>query len=91
MYPGDTRSAWPPGLLTDARVKHFWDADQEVGRYYAKHVTEHRMGEIEWDAYFLYAPGVEWRTEAPQHIVSGAPIVNNTDALAEALAERVFQ
>lgn len=91
MYQGDDRSQWPAQLLTDPRVVHYWDRDQILGRYYAEHVTDRRMGDIEWDAYFLYSPDSRGEEALPAAIVSGAPIVHNTEQLEEALNERVFR
>ena len=33
MVPGDSRSEWPPELLTDARVEHYWDEAKAVGTW----------------------------------------------------------
>ena len=36
MYPGDSRQRWPDTLLTDARVRHYWDEGRGIGQLYLK-------------------------------------------------------
>jgi hypothetical protein len=52
----DARFLWPSTALDDPRVVNFWDSEKTTGRWYAANVT-HRGSVIEWDAWFLYAPG----------------------------------
>ena len=53
-------------LLSDARVVHYWDGDQALGKLYGKALTLPRGRQLAWDIYFVYAPGVEWGEELPQ-------------------------
>ena len=34
MYPGDARARWRDTLLTDPRVRHYWDDQGLLGRLY---------------------------------------------------------
>ena len=92
MYPGDERSKWPPNLLTDARVIHYWDEPKAVGLWYAPHTasihgelapgSQWRDGAILWDAYLLYGADAEWSdAPTPGLIRWGRTIVAGRDAL----------
>lgn len=61
-----------------------------MGKYYSNYVTSGRMGDIEWDAYFLYGPEVRWDLSAPRHLATGAPIIRQPEALKEGLKKHVF-
>lgn len=82
MYPGDDRSEWPDGLLTDRRVIHFWDEPKRVGRFYLNHFDlEGYRAEALWDAYLLYAPEASW-THGPSPPISwGYTIVRKRENL----------
>lgn len=83
----DSRSRWPEEVLADPRVEHFWDAEKTVGRWYVwyeEHVT-HRGEEVEWDAFFLYAPGVSWGEAPPPAVTWGRPILRAKDRLRDGL------
>lgn len=86
MFPGDSRSDWPSGLLTDPRVRHFWDESKLVGRWYGENVTSRVKGHVEWDAYFLYPAEGVWR-DVPEPISRGRTIVSTRGRLAEAAAD----
>jgi hypothetical protein len=53
----DFRFMWRSKTLDDPRVVNFWDSEKVAGRWYATNVT-HRGPSVEWDAWFLYAPGI---------------------------------
>lgn len=85
MFPGDSRSHWPSGLLTDPRVEHFWDEGKLAGRWYGSHVTQPGSEHVEWDAYFLYGPKAPWQ-EKPEGMVSwGRTVVASRERLREDL------
>lgn len=50
-------------LLDDSRVVHYWDERMSLGKFYGS-VLELPRGDLAWDTFFVYAPGVEW-TERP--------------------------
>ena len=52
-------------LLTDARVTHYWDDHQSLGKLYGKTLSLPRDNDLAWDVYFVYAPGVEWTDQLP--------------------------
>jgi hypothetical protein len=81
MVPSDDRSAWHPESLPDARVLHFWDSQQNAGRWFGSHITNPGSNRIEWDAYFLYGRDAAW-AEVPTSMVSwGRTIVRSRDRL----------
>jgi len=91
MYPGDARSKWPPTLLTDARVLHYWDEERAVGRRYLSHVpammdrraaaTLAPAADAVWDAFFVYAPDDRWQEPVPVPVSWGYPIMVTRDQL----------
>ena len=83
MYPGDDHSKWPRGVLTDDRVRQYWDAEQVVGSWYGKHVTEGGDGHIEWDAWFLYDGDAEWTDEPSPMVGWGRTIAGTRKKLLE--------
>ena len=85
----DARSRRPTEVLTDPRVVHFWDEEKVAGRWYEKHVTR-RGDEVEWDAYFLYAPDVSWGEEPPEVVVWGRTILDTKQRFRGAV-KRLFE
>jgi hypothetical protein len=85
MYPGDARSKWPSGLLTDSRVVHLWDEPRVVGtRYLAQlpAIIDRRApetmppgGDAMWDAFYVYAAGDRWLDPVPVPLSWGYPIM----------------
>jgi hypothetical protein len=81
MYPGDARDRWRSGLLSDARVVHFWDEAQSAGRLFAGILPRLAVqratrsidveGDVLWDAYLLFGRDARWEVdEAPPDVVS---------------------
>lgn len=82
MLGSDAEAKWPRRLLTDPRVKHYWDAQKVVGTFYGENVSAGSPQHVEWDAYFLYGPEAEWIEEVPSGLVSwGRTIVGSRDHL----------
>jgi hypothetical protein len=85
MYPGDARSKWPAGLLTDPRVLHFWDEQRVSGTRYLSHLpallerrapeTMQPSADVMWDAFYVYRPGDRWRDPVPVPVSWGYPIM----------------
>jgi len=46
----------------DARVRHLWDGEKELGEAFARTLGLKRTA---WDVYLLYAPGIIWDGEGP--------------------------
>ena len=91
MVPGDSRSEWPPELLTDARVQHYWDEEKAVGAWYAQRIasmrdrltpeSEWNDGKVLWDAYLLYGADDRWDEAPSQLILFGRTIVAARESL----------
>jgi len=73
---------WTGNVITDPRVMHFWDDTKVVGRRFAVQETPAEIDAgIVWDAYFLYGPEAEWKTE-PEPLVSwGATVLDEYHTL----------
>lgn len=83
MVATDSRARWPEGLLDDPRVRHFWDEERVVGRWFGRHADYGDDPELViWDTYFLYGPEAEWGPEGPTDLRSwGYTIVETRDRL----------
>jgi hypothetical protein len=96
MYPGDGRQRWRDNLLTDPRVRHYWDEEGAVGRLYLqalptmwpKRSAETVLPDADklWDAYLLYARDAYWGDQPPEIVNWGAPILRTNETLVLDLA-----
>lgn len=50
-------------LVSDPRIKHYWDADERLGKFYETSLPT--PGTPSWDVYLLYRPGIMWTDAAP--------------------------
>jgi hypothetical protein len=50
-------------LVNDARSAHFYDPDLISGKAFAASMGS--PGEVAWDMYMFFAPGVRWGEQAP--------------------------
>ena len=79
MLAGDRRSAWDPDLMPDPRVRHYWDENRVLGRYFADKGAS--FGGVAWDIYFLYGPDASW-TDVPEPLISsGFTVIGSKDRL----------
>jgi len=95
MYPGDSRQRWPDALLTDARVRHYWDESRGIGQLYLKLLpalwpkrsAETVVPEADalWDAYMLYRPDAQWGDQHPEVVAWGYPILRTSETLVQEL------
>jgi hypothetical protein len=51
-------------LVSDPRVRHFYDPDRRVGQAIAESVGG--RGQVAWDTYLFYPAGGEWQATPPQ-------------------------
>ncbi|MCC6192547.1 MAG: hypothetical protein IT318_26270 [Anaerolineales bacterium] len=79
MLAGDARDEWDQALLPDARVRHFWDEERLVGRWFARKVEG--WDGIVWDAYYLYDAEARWEGTLPVAVSSGATVIDRRETL----------
>lgn len=92
MVATDTRGGWKPDLLSDKRAMHYWDADQEVGRWIADNVTTCKhLGPIAWDSFYLFDAEASWEETLGPIQSCGTPVFRATEDLSEALAAMLKQ
>jgi hypothetical protein len=83
MYPSVSREKWDETLMSDPRVKHFWDGELDVARWFAKQVDGYEG--VSWDTYYLYGPEAVWKTIPAPLASSGGPIYPERDKLRTAV------
>jgi len=89
MLPTDSPEAFPDAqkILSDSRVRHYWDSRRAVGARYKNWVPSTVRGPIEWDAYYLYPADAVWTGEAPpMRLASGRTILETRRDLTAAIA-----
>jgi len=89
MLPTDSPEVFPDAqlLMSDSRVRHYWDSRRAVGARYKTWVPSGVTGPIEWDAFYLYPADAVWVDEAPPtQLASGRTILETRRDLATAIA-----
>jgi len=91
MLANDSRSKWPPNLLTDARVIHRWDEPKTLGTWYGQRTSSIRLqltpdskwgdGEVLWDSFLLYGANARWDDVPTDLIHWGRTIVAGRETL----------
>ena len=94
MYPTDRRENWPPDVLTDSRVRHYWDEERTIGRWYMEQIgsmtaarapeSSAYAGDVFWDAYFVYGPDSRWEESPTELRRWGRTILRAQESLHEA-------
>ena len=97
MYPGDARHRWPGTLLTDTRVRHYWDETRAIGQLYLQMLptmwpkrspdTVLPDADALWDAYVLYGRGAQWNDQHPEIVGWGSPILQTNEVLLRQLEQ----
>lgn len=85
----DHKNQWDPDLLTDPRVEHYWDSDQEIGRWFDQNEDlvgfDFTKGPIVWDSFFLFGSDATWDA-FPTHLVAyGNTVTRDKDLLLESV------
>jgi len=89
MLPTDSPEAFPAAqlLMSDPRIRHYWDSRRAVGAGYKTWVPSSVTGPIEWDAFYLYSADAVWTSEAPpEQIAAGRTILETRRSLAAAIS-----
>lgn len=76
---------WDDQLLNDPRVTHLWDEDKVSGGFFGE-TFEDRQNWIQWDAYYLFDPGVPWNGASEKVLGSGRTIIGHSDELQAEIA-----
>lgn len=75
-------------LLTEPRVTHYWDPNQDVGRWFDENEQaicfDFNKGPIVWDSYLLFGPEVTWAAVPAPLISFGNTVISDKDDLLEA-------
>jgi hypothetical protein len=88
MFDGDERATVDAGLLADPRVTQFWDDGKRAGTWYARTLTRPDDPEwVEWDAFFVYPPGVAWEPAGARPLIWGRTVIGKREQLRSAVAQ----
>jgi hypothetical protein len=79
MLPSITKDKWDATIMPDLRVKHFWDGELEVARWFARQVDGYEG--VSWDMYYLYGPEAVWKTVPAPLAGSGGTIYREREML----------
>ena len=79
MLPSISSEKWDATIMPDARVKHFWDGELDVARWFAKQVDGYEG--VSWDMYYLYGPDAVWKTVPAPLVGSGGTIYREREVL----------
>ena len=73
MLARDSSDEWDASIMTDARVKHFWDGGLEAAQWFAREVDGYEG--TAWDVYYLYGPDATWENVPAPLVGSGGTII----------------
>lgn len=79
MLLPDRLSRKGAGQLTDPRVKHYWDEEKKVGKWYAQQRGYENV--VAWDVYFLYGKEAVWDSVPGPLLSWGYPVMESRDQL----------
>jgi hypothetical protein len=86
MLAPDARSEWDSSVLPDERVTHFWDGERIAGIWLAQRdVGGLGYSGVVWDAFFVFGPEASWGDEPGPLLASGAPVIDHSAELGDAL------
>lgn len=75
----DARATWNGMTMSDNRVKHFWDGNALIGKWFAEEIEGYRG--IVWDVYYLFGPDATWNEIPSAMIGSGGTIYDERETL----------
>lgn len=96
MFPGDARQGWPSEVITNERVRHYWDEEKALGSWYGDRIGDMKsqlvpesrgVGDdaILWDAYLVYGPEARW-AEVPTGLRRwGRTVIGTRESLRSAV------
>ena len=85
MLPSDRKDRTKLSLISDDRVKHYWDENRQLGKWISKNLEDCKhLGPIDWDSYYLFDDKATWGETLEQVKACGTPIVKNTKPLEDA-------
>jgi len=89
MFPGVSQDKWDETLMPDGRVRHFWDGELEVARWFARQVDGYEG--VSWDMYYLYGPDATWKATPAPLAGSGGTIYREREMLRKQVSALVGQ
>jgi hypothetical protein len=86
MLVTDARSEVDESLISDPRVRHFWDGDRAAGTFFAQ-TDLGGLGSsgLVWDAFYIFGPHADWDAEPAELGGSGSPVITSTGELEAGL------
>jgi hypothetical protein len=80
----DSAESIDVGLISDPRVRHYWDSDEEVSEFFSAHSEEVGVpgAGLLWDAYLLFDSEARWEETPGRQVGFGAPVVSETERLS---------
>jgi hypothetical protein len=82
-FLGGTRGAIDGTLLSDPRVRHYWDGQAVTSRWFGTNLPG--QSGFFWDAYVVYGPDARWSEEPPQPVEYGATVIGDSASLEQAI------
>jgi hypothetical protein len=87
MLPTDVLRKTREDLITDDRATHFKDTKRVTGRWFSKNMKDcPSLGEIAWDAFYLYDADAKWDKTPQPTMACGTPVVKDWQALSKAIS-----
>jgi hypothetical protein len=81
----DTREEIDGAGMVDPRVSHLWDAGNVIGQGFLDRFGVTFDG-LDYDFFLLFDREATWDATLPRPVSSGAPVIGDSDRLAESAA-----
>jgi hypothetical protein len=81
----DTRAEVDGAGMADPRVSHYWDAGGVIGQSFLDRFGVD-FGDLDYDFFLLSDRAATWGSDFPRPVSSGAPVIANSELLADGAA-----
>ncbi len=82
-FLGGVRQAIDGTLLSDPRVRNYWDGEAVTSRWFGSHLPG--QSGLFWDGYVVYGPEAEWSEQAPESVECGVTVIGQSASLERAV------